>query len=581
MGTPLRLQVRPEEELAGTTGLLRRDVVRLGSSRGDKAMGAATALVAAFLVLGLAVPLALMLAKSFQAPGGAFAGFANYTAYFASPAPLESIWNTFVIGVVSTATTIPLAFGYAYAIHRSRMPGKAIFSAIALIPLVTPSLLFALSLVQLFGNNGILKDLMFGQTIYGPVGVVIGMTFAHFPHTFMVISTALSLTDGRLFEVAESLRTSRTRMFFTLTLPGAKYGLISASIISFMLSITDFGIPKVIGGQYNLLATDIYKKVIGQQDFETGAVVSVILLAAAGLAFAGVRLVQRRQVAMMSARAVPYHPRPDRRADTLMFLLCAAVALAIVGILAVAAVSSFIKFWPYDMSLTLRHYNFDLAAGGGWQAYGNSLKLATLTAVFGTIVVFIGAYLVEKSRGTKRMRQLVQVLAATPMAVPGLVLGLAYIFFFNKPGNPLNFLYGSMGILVLVTIIHYYSVTHFTMVTALKQIDPEFESVSDSLKAPRYRTLWRVTVPLCMPAILDVSIYFFLSAMTTVSAVVFLYSTRTNLASVAVLNMDDAGEFAHAIAMAMVIVATCAAARVLHWLLTRGIHRRSHAWRTP
>jgi iron(III) transport system permease protein len=264
-----------------------------------------------------------------------------------------------------------------------------------------------------------------------------------------------------------------------------------------------------------------------------------------------------------------------------MFLFCALVALAIVGVLAVAVASSFIKFWPYNLSLTLKHYNFDLAAGGGWGAYRNSLTLAGCTAIAGTVIVFLGAYIVEKTRELQRVRQAIQVLAATPMAVPGLVLGLAYIFFFNKPGNPLGFLYGSMTILVLVTIIHYYSVTHFTMLTALKQVDPDFESVSDSLKASRFRTLWRVTVPLCMPAILDVSIYFFLSAMTTVSAVVFLYSTHTSLASIAVLNMDDAGEFAHAIAMAVVISATCVVARLVHYCLTQGIQRRTQAWRAP
>ncbi|HYC38546.1 MAG TPA: putative 2-aminoethylphosphonate ABC transporter permease subunit [Usitatibacter sp.] len=542
-------------------------------------MGAATIAVAAFLVLGLALPLALMIARSFQDANGAFAGLRNYAAYFASPAPLTSIWNTFFIAIVSTLVTLPLAFGYAYALTRSRIPGKGIFRAIAMIPLVTPSLLFALSLVQLFGNQGMLKDLLFGHTIYGPIGIVAGMTFAHFPHTFIIIATALALADRRLFEAAESLGASRLRIFLTVTLPGAKYGLISAGIVSFMLSITDFGIPKVIGGQYNMLATDIYKKVIGQQDFQTGAVVSVLLLAAAVIAFAGAKLVHRRQVAMMSTRSVPYEPRPHRAFDMAMFAFCMVVAFAVAGIVVVAAASSFIKFWPYNLGLTLKHYNFDLAAGGGWQSYWNSLKLAGLTSAAGTAVVFLGAYLVEKTRALPRTRKLVQGLAATPMAVPGLVLGLAYIFFFNHPRNPFGFLYGSMGILVLVTVIHYYSVTHFTLVTGLKQIDPDFESVSDSLKASRWRTMWRVTVPLCLPAILDVSIYFFLSAMTTVSAVVFLYSTQTNLAAIAVLNMDDAGEFAHAIAMAMVIVATCVVARVLHWLATRGIQRRSQAWR--
>lgn len=542
-------------------------------------MRALTIGLAAFLLLGLAVPLALMVAKSFQDFDGNFIGLGNYALYFSTAAPFESIGNTLVIGIVSTLVTIPLAFAYAYAIHRSCMPAKGIFRGVALIPLLTPSLLFALSLVQLFGNQGMLKEWMFGHTIYGPIGIVIGMTFAHFPHTFIVISTALSLADRRHYEVAESLGTSRFRVFRTLTLPAAKYGLISASIVSFMLSITDFGIPKVIGGQYNVLATDIYKQVIGQQNFQMGSVVSVLLLLAAAGTFVVARLVQRKQVAMISGRAIPYEPAPHKAFDTAMFLFCAAVSLAIVGILAVAVASSFIKFWPYNLDLTLKHYNFDLAAGGGWQAYRNSLTLATITSIVGTIIVFLGAYLVEKSRESPRLRQLIQALAVTPMAVPGLVLGLAYIFFFNKPGNPLGVLYGSMTILVLVTIIHYYSVTHFTMLTALKQIDPDFELVSDSLQAPRRRTLWRVTVPLSMTAILDVSIYFFLSAMTTVSAVVFLYSTHTSLASVAVLNMDDAGEYAQAIAMAVLISATCVAARILHYLLTRGIHRRTQAWR--
>ncbi|HKO68373.1 MAG TPA: putative 2-aminoethylphosphonate ABC transporter permease subunit [Burkholderiaceae bacterium] len=537
--------------------------------------------VAGFLIIGLALPLAMVIAQSAQDTDGKFVGVANYVAYFAATGSLTSIGNTLIVGVLSTLITIPLAFAYAYAIHRSCIPAKALFRNIALIPLLTPSLLFALSLVLLFGNQGILKELLLGQSIYGLIGIVVGMTFAHFPHTFIVISAALSLADRRHFEAAESLGASRLRIFLTVTLPGVKYGLISASIVSFMLSITDFGIPKVIGGQYNVLATDIYKQVIGQQNFELGAVVSVLLLAGAVLAFGFARLVQHKQITMMSGRAVPYEPAPRKAFDLIMLLFCSAVALAIIGVLVVAVVSSFIRFWPYNMSLTLRHYNFDLAAGGGWHAYTNSLTLATWTALVGTIIVFIGAYLVEKSRDFVRVRQLIQVLAAVPMAVPGLVLGLAYIFFFNKPGNPLGGIYGGMTILVLVTIIHFYSVTHFTMVTALKQVDPEFESISDSLKASRFRTLARVTVPLCMPAMLDVSIYFFLSAMTTVSAVVFLYSTNTSLASVAVINMDDAGEFAFAIAMACVISATCIAARGVHFLLTRGIRRRAHAWRAP
>jgi iron(III) transport system permease protein len=132
---------------------------------------------------------------------------------------------------------------------------------------------------------------------------------------------------------------------------------------------------------------------------------------------------------------------------------------------------------------------------------------------------------------------------------------------------------------VLNSVAHFYTVSHLTATTALKQLDSEFEAVSASLKVPFYRTFWRVTVPVCLPAILDISIYMFVNAMTTVSAVIFLYSTDTKLASVAVVNMEDAGTTAAAAAMAMMIVYTSAGVRLLHALLTRGLSRRTQAWR--
>ena len=377
-----------------------------------------------------------------------------------------------------------------------------------------------------------------------------------------------------------SLRASAWKTFWTVTIPGARYGLISAAFVVFNLVITDFGLPKVIGGQYNMLAVDIYKQVIGQQNFEMGAVVSVVLLMPAFLAFAVDRQVQKKQVALLSARSVVYEPKPSRRFDWICFAFCTLMAIFILGILGVCQFAALIKFWPYDLSLSLKNYSFDLMDGGGWDAYRNSIKLGILTAFFGTIVVFTGAYMVDKTRGFRTGRSLFQFLAMLPMAIPGMVLGLAYIFFFNNPDNPLSAIYGTMAILVIVTITHFYTVSHLTAVTALKQMDGEFESVAASLKQPFYRLFARVTVPVCMPAILDIAIYLFVNAMTTVSAVVFLYSTDTALASVAVLNMDDAGDIAPAAAMGMMIFYTNAAARILHLIVSKGILKRTQAWRT-
>jgi iron(III) transport system permease protein len=503
----------------------------------------------------------------------------NYREYFATPTLRVSIWNSLFIASITTVITVGLAFAFAYALTRSCMPAKGLFKMIAMVPILVPSLLPGIGLIYLFGNQGMIKEALLGYDIYGPIGIVIASVFFTFPHALVIILVALGIADARLYEAAAALRAPKWKIFATVTVPGAGYGLISAAFVVFNLAITDFGVPKVIGGQYNVLALDIYKQVVGQQNFEMGAVVSVVLLVPALIAFSIDRLMQNKQVALLSSRAVPYAPKPKRAFDLAMLGFCCAVAIFILGILGVCQYAALIKFWPYNLELSLKNYQFDLADGGGWASYYNSIRMALYTAAVGTVVVFLGAYVVEKARGLAPGRAAFHMLAMMPMAIPGMVLGLAYVFFFNDPGNPLNVIYGTMAILVISTITHFYTVAHLTAVTALKQMDPEFEAVSASLKQPVSKVFGRVTVPVCLPAILDISIYLFVNAMTTVSAVVFLYAPHTTLASVAVLNMDDAGQIASAAAMGMMIFYTNVGARLVHALATRGVLRRTQAWR--
>ncbi len=554
-------------------------VVRPQSSRDDWLMRAFIGVIGLYLVVALALPLGLMLGKSLQGPKDEFVGLANYVRYFSTPALFQSIGNSLWVAILSTAITVPLAFVYAYALTRSRMPLRGLFKTIALVPILVPSLLPGLALVYLFGNQGLIKGVLLGHNIYGPIGIVMAEVFTTFPHAVLISLAALALADARLYEAAVSLRASRRRIFWTVTLPGARYGLISATFVVFTMVITDFGAPKVIGGQYNVLATDVYKQVIGQQNFQMGAVVSVILLVPAIFAFLVDRAVRRKQVALLSARAVPYEAKPQRGFDLAMLAYCVVIGSCILSVVAVSQFAALVKFFPYNLTLTLAHYDFDQKGGGGWGSYYNSIRLAFLTGVIGTVIVFVGAYLVEKARGFAFGRGLFHFLAMLPMAVPGLVLGLAYIFFFNEPANPLNLLYRTMTILVINTVVHFYTVGHLTALTALRQMDPEFETVSASLKQPFYRTFWRVTVPVCLPTTLDIAIYMFVNAMTTVSGVVFIYGPKTELASVSVLNMDDTGEIASAAAMAMMIFYTNVGARGLHLLLARWLERRTQAWR--
>ncbi len=554
---------------------VQRDAVSL--ERVVFAVGVAA--VALVLLLIIALPLGTLLAKSFTNGDGAFVGLANYHTYFTTPALVQSLWNSSWVSALTTVIVIPLAFGYAYAITRTALRLKPLFMAVALLPLFTPSLLSAISFIYIFGNQGFLKSWLFGGTVYGPIGIVLSQIFYCFPHAFLIIATALGLADQRLYDAAQAMGTSRWRTFTAVTLPGAKYGLISAAFVVFTLVITDFGIPKVIGGQFAVLATDAYKQVVGQQNFPMGAVVGFILLIPAVLAFVTDRFIQRRQVALLSVRAVPLVPKHNPLVDRLAMAFCTSFGLMLVGVLAVAVWASFVTYWPYNLTLSLKNYNFEEFDAAGWQPYVNSLLMATVAAVIGTVLIFIGAYFVEKGRELALGRGLIQLLAMLPMAVPGLVLGLAYVFFFNAPWNPLGMLYTTLFLLSINCVAHFYTVAHITGLTALKQIDREFESVSQSLKVPFWRTMGRVTIPICMPAILDIAIYLFVNALTTVSAVVFLYGAQTKLAAISIVHLDEAGATASAAAMATVVFATALCVKLLHLAAIKWVFGRLQAWR--
>lgn len=531
------------------------------------------------LLIAIALPVGALLGRSFWSADGQFSGLAQYMAYARTPGVAQSLFNSLWLSATSSTLCVALAYGYAYGVVRSCMPLAAWFRAIALVPLLAPSLLMAISLVYLFGAQGLLKSWLLGGSAYGPFGIILGSVLWTFPHALMILCTTLASGDARLYEAAATLGAGRWCSFCQVTLPSSRYGLLIAWIVVFVLVVTDFGVPKVIGGNTPMLATDIYKQVIGQHNLSMGAVVAMLLLVPAGLAFAAERHLRARQAATMAVRATPLVPQPAALRDRALLLYCSLVAMGLLAVMGTAVLASLVTFWPYNLSLGFRHYQFDMMDGGGWASYGNSLAMAAATAVVGSLLSFLSAYLVAKPTGWARARQWLHGVATLPMAVPGLALGLGYILFFNAASNPLHFLYGSLGILALCSVAHFFSVAHITQLTALQQLDAEYERVADSMGVPFWTVLWRVHLPVCLPAVMQVAGYFFVNAMTTVSAVVFLYAPETSLASVAVLAMDDAGDIAPAAAMATLIFATAAVGRVLIAALDAWTQQRTQHWR--
>ncbi len=565
-----RLDISGDAALAIPARTVRH---RLG--REDLVRHALIALFAVVLYLFVLYPMLQLTWRSLLDNDGRFVGVANYARYFRTPAIAASITNSLYVSAVSMVITVALALVYAYGLTRTLMPGRGLFRIVAMLPLFAPSLVQALAFIYVFGNNGIFTRLTgINVGIYGAKGIITAEVFYCFPHALLILVAALSATDARLYDAARTLGASPLKTFVTVTLPGIKFGLASACFVVFTLVITDFGAPKAIGGKFSVMATEIYNQVSGQQNFTMGATVSVVLLIPAVLAFLVDRVIQRRQYALVTSSSKPLVPGRRPLADWGLFGYCALIAGSIIGIYLAIAVYSLVIRWPYNFTPTLKHYRFDTV--GGYTPLLNSLYVASLSAVVGTVLTFVGAYVVEKCR-TLASGPL-YLLSILPVSIPGMVLGLAYIFTFNAPGSVLNPLYGTLAILVISNVIHYFTVAFLTATTALKQMDGEFENVSASLGVPFYRTFWRVTVPIGLPAIIGISMYFFLNAMVTLSAVVFLVAPGTELAAVAVLLMDDAGDTAQAAAMSVMIISFGLAVRLVYWAVMRRVNRRTQAW---
>ncbi|EOO75813.1 phosphonate ABC transporter permease [Bacillus cereus] len=546
----------------------------------------------AFFIM-LVLPLLQLFTQAFYDKDGAFVGVANFSKYFTTPTLVQSLQNTIWISGATTIISVTLAFAYAYAIARTNVFGKRVFQYIALLPLFAPTMMHGIALTYLFGNQGLITKGMFGLfegiqiPLYGPVGIVMAEVMYTFPQAFLILLIALQGSDYRLYEASNMLGASKVKQFLTVTLPSVKYGLISAMFVVFTLSFTDFGAPKIVGGQYNVLATDVYKQVIGQQNMSMGATVGMILLIPAIFAFAVDRITQRKQANLLSSKAVPYRIINNKKRDVISFVYCSVVTFMIILLFVAVGIAASVKVWPYNMSFTLEHFNFSSLTGDGIEAFKNSVIVSAITAVIGAILTFVFAYAIEKIEQLQFFRKVGYFFSIVPLAIPGLVLGLGYVFFFSQPTiqilglsvtNPFHSLYGTIAVLVLVNIIHFYSVTFVTATTALKKLDREFELVSQSMSVPFYKTFFRVTVPMCLPAMLEMVMYYFVNSMVTVSAVVFLYAADFKLAAVSIVNMDDAGNVAPAAAMSVLIVVTNIVVRVVYEWGTKALRNRTSQW---
>ncbi|MDX2482915.1 MAG: ABC transporter permease subunit, partial [Pseudodonghicola sp.] len=416
-----------------------------------------------------------------------------------------------------------------------------------------------LGLIFLLGRNGLVNR-FFGleMDIYGFWGLLIANTLYALPQAVMIIGAALVLLDARTYEAAEIMGASPSRQFRDLTLPAVRLGLLNAAFVVFTITITDFGNAAVIGGDYSVLATEIYSQVVGQRNFNMGAVVGIMLLLPTVMSYAIERQAMKRQKGQQGTNSQPFVPSFAPVRDLPMAAISFLIAVLIAAVIAIVVFASFVRLWPYNFDLTTRHYNITLA--GGYGSLWMTIVISLMAAAGGTLAVFLLG--LGLRRVPSALAQPLQVLAAMPAAVPGMVLGLAYILTFNSTATPLYLLYGTAALIAIINFYHYHTQAFLTLQTGFRQLPQALEEAAGSLGAGLGKVAVNVVAPFIAPMLVSVFFFLFMRSMVTLSAVVFLTTPKLNVAAVTIMRLDDAGLTSQAAAFSTVVMAVVCAALI-------------------
>ena len=531
------------------------------------------------LVIFLLAPIIYLFVQAFLDKDGVFVGLQNFQEYLASESLLNSLKNTVFVSVISTVISLTLALVYAYALTRTKIKFKGFFKSLAMFPMFAPTMMHAIGLVYLFGNQGLVTNLLGVHVpIYGAVGIILAQIIYVFPQSFQILYISLSSTDYRLYEASNTMGISKIREFISITIPSIKYSLISSAFVSFTLCFTDFGAPKVIGGEFNVLSIDVY-------NMPMGATVSILLLIPAIISFIVTKKIEKNQNSYITSKSIPYKVKTNKLRDSILGGVVGIIAFGIIAVMLTVILSSLISVWPYDLRLTLEHFSMKNSIDG-IKPFINSIKMSLFTAILGTSFVFLFAYLNEKTEKAPYLKSFGYFLSTLPMALPGLVLGIAYVLFFNKLEfnfmdtiyikNLFNGLYGTLLIMVICNIVHFFSVAFITATTAIKKVDKELDMVAKSMGINSASILKNVTIPLCLPAVLENFMYFFLNSMVTISALVFIYTASSKVAAISIVQLDDKGSTAQAAALAVLILVTNILVKVIYEFIKNRLEKRTN-----
>ena len=527
-------------------------------------------LVAVFAIF-LAVPAIRLLLKSFLGEDGLTGAY--YLDVFSGKGFTTALGNSFAVSIVSALVAVGIAFVMAYIIHYTRLPRgfKRFVQAVATLPMFLPTITYGFAIIYSFGKQGLITRLLGHQffDIYGFGGLLVGYVIYTVPVAFLLIHNTMGYVDKKTLVVSKAMGDGTLSTFWIAILRPLLGTLAGAFIQAFFLCFTDFGIPASVGGDYEVIATVLYNEMLGGvPDFNRGAVISVVMLLPSIVSILLLRFLERYNIRYDRISDADLRRNPGR--DTAWGLSGTVLAILILCMFVVIFVVPLVERWPYQTGFTLEHFQEVFSDNELQTVYLNSLGMALATALFGTLAAYGAALITARSKLPGWCKQVIDAIALVTNTIPGMVLGLAFLFVFS--GTSLQ---NTFPLMILCNIVHYFS-TPYLMMNSLSKMNAGWETTAMLMGDSWPKTILRVVTPNAAASLIETFSYYFINSMVTISALIFLAGARTMVLTTKIKQLQYINEYDQVFVLSLLILATNLIAKAIFtWLANKSSRKGS------
>ena len=521
---------------------------------------AVLAIFAAFLAL----PFVEIIYQAFSTDDGF--GFDHFATMLSERNFATAFGNSITIASVSALISTILAFILAYTIHYTNLNGKLkkAIQVLALAPMFLPTITYGFAIIYSLGKQGFLtKNLGINIDIYGFNGLLIGYLIYTLPIAFLLIFNAMKYIDKKFMIVSKVMGDSNLKTFLQ-TIIRPLLGTMAASFVQcFFLCFTDYGIPASVGGQYQVIATVLYEQMMGSiPDFNRGAVVAIVMLLPSIISIALLCYLQKYNVRYSKISQIEL--KVNKLRDAFWGALSAIILVMVLSMFIVIFLMPFIQEWPYRMAFTTEHISSILSDSAIIDVYLNSLFVAALTAVIGLFVSYGAALITARSSLAGSSKFTVNSIALITNTIPGMVIGIAYLMLFS--GSTLQ---NTFALIIICNVVHFFSTPYLMLKSSLEKLNKSWENTALLMGDSWFKTLRRIITPNIKTTILEVLGYYFVNAMVTISAVIFIAGAQTMVITAKIKELQYFGKFNEIFVLSILILLTNLVVKGLLGLLAK------------